>query len=123
MQQCHICMAVQSCSRNGVVWSDCRIFRAYIERSRRLYMLTPALHFLRRGRPRLTLANQVSLKVTWIDRMHVKYRSFHRQFFQVFTIAPRLYHLEIWLAGRHRHLSSLLKAEPFKISMTSATTG
>jgi len=46
--------------------------------------------------------------------MHVKYSTFHRQFFQVFTIVPRLYHLEYWLAGRHRHLSSLLKAEPFE---------
>ena len=55
--------------------------------------------------------------------MHVKYSSFHRQFFQVFIITPRLYHLEYWLAGRHRHLSSLLKAEPFKIPKMSATTG
>ena len=31
--------------------------------------------------------------------MHVKYSSFHRQFFQVFTITPRLYHLGYWLAG------------------------
>jgi len=55
--------------------------------------------------------------------MHIKYTSFHRQFFQAFTIAPRLYHLEYWLAGRQRHLLSLLKAEPFKIPKTSATTG
>ena len=55
--------------------------------------------------------------------MHVKYSSFHRELFQVFTIAPRLYHLEYWLAGRHRHLLSLLKAEPFKIPKTSAITG
>jgi len=55
--------------------------------------------------------------------VHIKYISFHRQFFQVITIAPRLYHLEYWLAGRHRHLLSLLKAEPFKIPKTSATTG
>ena len=55
--------------------------------------------------------------------MLVKYSSFHRQFFQVFTIASRLYHLEYWLAGRHRHLLSILKAEPFKIPKTSATTG
>jgi len=31
--------------------------------------------------------------------------------------------LEYWLAGRHRHLLSLLKAEPFKIPKMSATTG
>jgi len=55
--------------------------------------------------------------------MHVKYSSFHRQFFQVFTIEPRLYHLEYWLAGRHRHLLSLLKVKPFKIPKTSATKG
>ena len=55
--------------------------------------------------------------------MHVKCSSFHRQFFLVFTIAPRLYHLEYWLAGRHRHLLSIFKAEPFKIPKTSATTG
>jgi len=55
--------------------------------------------------------------------MHVKYSSFHRQFFQVFTIMPWLYHLEYWLAGRHRHLLSILKAEPFKILKTSATMG
>jgi len=55
--------------------------------------------------------------------MRVKYSSFHRQFFQVFNIAPQLYHLEYWLAGRHRHLLLLLKAEPFKIPKTSATTG
>ena len=55
--------------------------------------------------------------------MHVKYNSFHRQFFQVFTIVPRLHHLEYWLAGRCRHLLSLLKAEPFKIPKMSATTG
>jgi len=54
--------------------------------------------------------------------MHVKYSNFHRQFFQVFTIAHQLYHLEYWLAGRYRHLS-LLKTEPFKIPKTSATTG
>ena len=48
--------------------------------------------------------------------MYVKY-------YTVFTIAPRLYHLKYWLAARHRHLSSLLKAEPFKIPKTSATTG
>jgi len=36
---------------------------------------------------------------------------------------PRLYHLEYWLAGRYRHLSSLLKTEPFKIPKTSVTTG
>ena len=53
--------------------------------------------------------------------MHVKYSTFHRQFFQVFTIVPRLNHLEYWLAGRRRHLFSLLKAEPFKILRTSAT--
>jgi len=55
--------------------------------------------------------------------MNVKYSSFHRQFFQVFTIAPRLYHLEYWLVGRDRYQSSLLKAEPFKILKTSATMG
>jgi len=55
--------------------------------------------------------------------MHVKYSSFHRQFFQVFTIVPRLCHLEYWLAGKHRQLLSLLKAKPFKIPKTSATTG
>ena len=55
--------------------------------------------------------------------MHVKYSSFHRQFLQVFTITPLLYHLEYWLAGRHRHLFSLSKAKPFKITKTSATTG
>jgi len=55
--------------------------------------------------------------------MHIKYSSFYGQFFQVFTIVPRLYHLEYWLAGRHRHLSSLLKAESFRIPKTSATTG
>ena len=55
--------------------------------------------------------------------MHVKCSSFHRQFFHVFTIAPQLYHLEYWLAGRCRHLLSLLKAEPFKIPKMSATTG
>jgi len=55
--------------------------------------------------------------------MRVKYSSFHRQFFQVLTIVPRLYHLEYWLAGRHRHLLSLLKAEPSKIPKTSATMG
>jgi len=36
---------------------------------------------------------------------------------------PRLYHLEYWLAGKHRYLLSLLKAEPFKIPKMSATTG
>jgi len=36
----------------------------------------------------------------------VMHSSFHRQFFQVFTIAPRLYHWEHWLAGRCRHLLS-----------------
>jgi len=55
--------------------------------------------------------------------MLVKYSSFHRQFFQVFTIELRHYHLEYWLAERHRHLSSLLKAEPFKIPKMSATMG
>ena len=41
------------------------------------------------------------IKVTWNPDyvMHIKYSSFHRQFFQVFTIEPRLYHLEYWLAG------------------------
>ena len=47
--------------------------------------------------------------------MHVKMITVHRQLFQVFTIAPRLNHLGYWLAGRDRHLLSLLKAEPFKI--------
>jgi len=55
--------------------------------------------------------------------MHVKYSSFHRQFFKVFTIGPQIYHLEYWLAGRHRDLLSILKAEPFKILKTSATMG
>ena len=105
------------------------------------YILQPASFLVpncvwerdRQGRPRLTFANQLRYvlnTVRWSDNMdyvmHVKYSSFHShiiQFFQVFTIAPRLYHLEYWLAGRHRHLSSLLKAEPFKIPKTSATTG
>ena len=55
--------------------------------------------------------------------MHVKCSSFHRQFFPSFHHRARLYHLEYWLAGRHRHLLSLLKAEPFKILKTSATMG
>jgi len=49
------------------------------------------------------------------DIMHAKYSTFHRQYFQVFTIALWLNHPECWLAGKHRHLLSLLKAEPFKI--------
>ena len=48
---------------------------------------------------------------------------FKKHFFQVFTIVPRLNHLEYWLAGRHRRLLSLLKAEPFKIPKTPPTTG
>jgi len=36
-------------------------------------------------------------------------------FSKFFTIAPRLNHLGYWLAGRDRHLLSLLKASPFKI--------
>jgi len=56
-------------------------------------------------------------------KMDVKYSGFHRPFFQVFAIMPRLYHLEYWLTGRHRYLLSLLKAELFKILKTSATTG
>jgi len=55
--------------------------------------------------------------------MHAKCSTFHRQYFQVFTIMPQLNHLEYWLAGRHRHLLPLLKAEPFKIPKTSATMG
>jgi len=70
-----------------------------------------------RGWPRLTLSNNMDYAI------YVKYSTFHRMFFQVFTIASRLYHLEYWLARRHRHLWSLLKAEPFKILKMSATTG
>ena len=50
--------------------------------------------------------------------MHVKYSSFHRQFFQAPTIMPHLNHLEYWLAWRYSHMLSLL----IKGRM-SATTG
>jgi len=42
-----------------------------------------------RGQPRLTFANQVSLKsreIRYYGLCNVKYSSFHRQFFQVFKI-------------------------------------
>ena len=76
----------------------------------------------------MTFANQVSKKrhkesdnTDYV--MHVKYNAFHRQFFQVFIVTPGLYHLEYWLTGRHRHLLSLLNAEPFNISRMTATMG
>ena len=76
----------------------------------------------------MTFANQVSKKSHMESDnmdyvMHVKYHAFHRQFFQVFIVMPGLYHLEYWLTGRHRHLLSLLKAEPIKVLKTSATMG
>jgi len=40
-----------------------------------------------------------------------------------FSIVLQLNYLEYWLSGRHKHLLSLLKADPFKIPKTSATTG
>jgi len=46
------------------------------------------------GRPRLTFANQARSHESHMESdnmdyvMHIKYSSFHRQHFQVFTIAP-----------------------------------
>ena len=48
--------------------------------------------------------------------MHIKYSSFHRQFFQVITIVPRLNHLEYWLIGSHTHLVVITKGRALQDS-------